>query len=107
MILYFFAYNLASNNTKGYALMKRILSGSVFEQYLACGKKNCICKEDRKYWHGPYWTWTRKVNGKTVLKRLSEQQAQKALEFIENNRQVLADLEAKRKEAEEYLLSLQ
>ena len=86
--------------------MKKILSGSVFQQYLSCGKKSCSCQEDRKYWHGPYWTWTRKVNGKTVLKRLSETQAKKALEFIENNREVLADLEEKRKEAEEYLLKM-
>jgi len=87
-------------------MSKRIINGSVYQQYLVCGKKSCRCHEAEKYKHGPYWYWSRKVEGKTVLKKLTEKQAQKALEFIENNRQVLADLEAKRKEAEEYLLKL-
>lgn len=87
-------------------MSKRIINGSVYQQYLVCGKKNCRCHEDDKYKHGPYWYWSRKAEGKTILKKLSEKQAQKALEFIENNREVLADLEERRKEAEEYLLKL-
>jgi hypothetical protein len=54
-----------------------ILTGSVIEQYKRCGKLNCRCShEDKKYWHGPYWIWTRKENGKTVTKTLNKDQAQ-------------------------------
>ena len=52
-----------------------ILNGSLAKQYKQCGKQNCRCRDDQKFWHGPYWIWTRKRNGKTVTKTLSKEQA--------------------------------
>ena len=52
-----------------------ILNGSVIEQYKQCGKPNCRCHKGRGYWHGPYWVWTRKEEGKTITKNLSSEQA--------------------------------
>ncbi len=52
-----------------------ILNGSLATQYKQCGKLNCRCHGAKELWHGPYLIWTRKVNGKTVTKTLSEQQA--------------------------------
>ena len=54
---------------------ERILNGSLVKQYKQCGKLNCRCYEDKKFWHGPYFIWTRKVNGKTVTKTLNKNQA--------------------------------
>ncbi len=54
---------------------ERILNGSLAKQHKQCGKPNCRCNEDKKFWHGPYFIWTRKVNGKTVTKTLNKDQA--------------------------------
>lgn len=47
-----------------------ILQGTLLRQYKRCGKKNCRCRQDEKYWHGPYWIWTRKEKGKTITKNV-------------------------------------
>lgn len=52
-----------------------VLNGTVAERYKQCGKVTCRCYEDKKFWHGPYWIWTRKVNGKTITKTLRKEQA--------------------------------
>jgi len=54
---------------------ERILNGSLAKQYKQCGKLNCRCHEDKTFWHGPYFIWTRKVKGKTVTKTLNKNQA--------------------------------
>ena len=51
-----------------------VLNGSLARQHKKCGKINCRCHGDKKYWHGPYWIWTRKENGKTVTKTLNKNQ---------------------------------
>jgi len=54
--------------------IKYILHGSLAKTYKQCGKVNCRCYDDKKHWHGPYWIWTRKENGKTVTKTLNKNQ---------------------------------
>jgi len=64
-----------------------ILNGSLAKQYKQCGRLNCRCLEDKKYWHGPYWIWTRKEKGKTVTKTLNKNQAvavQKAIKEMKD-----------------------
>ena len=39
-----------------------------------CGKPNCACHGDPPRLHGPYAYWTRKVDGKTVTRILTEEQ---------------------------------
>ena len=39
--------------------------GSITETYRACGKKGCCCNEADHQGHGPYFAYTRKVEGKT------------------------------------------
>ena len=55
---------------------EHILNGSLAKQYKQCGKLNCRCNGDKKFWHGPYLIWTRKVKGKTVTKTLNKRQAE-------------------------------
>ncbi len=44
--------------------------GSVVEQYLPCGKPRCCCKKPGHPGHGPYFAFTRKVEGKTKTRQL-------------------------------------
>ena len=52
-----------------------ILNGTLSSYYKKCGKISCKCYEDKKFRHGPYLIWTRKVKGKTVTKTLTQDQA--------------------------------
>ena len=51
-------------------------------------KPNCRCQATPPQLHGPYYQWTRKVRGKTVTVRLTEQQAERVRHWIENGRQL-------------------
>ncbi len=51
------------------------LPGTYLEYAHVCGKPNCRCGADPPRPHGPYHQWTRKVDGKTVTRRLTAEQA--------------------------------
>jgi hypothetical protein len=38
--------------------------------------------------HGPYWQWTANISGKTITRRLTEQQATLYQQWIANDRQL-------------------
>ena len=42
--------------------------GSLVERYRVCGKQGCHCAEQGARGHGPSWSLTREVAGKTVTK---------------------------------------
>jgi len=42
--------------------------GSLVARYRKCGKPNCHCAKEEGGGHGPSWSLTRKVDGKTVTK---------------------------------------
>jgi hypothetical protein len=65
-----------------------ILTGTILKKFGMCGKKTCICREDKKYWHGPYYIWTRKENGKTVTKSLSVAQVKFCRKAIANRKKL-------------------
>ena len=62
--------------------------GSVVKRYVPCGKPGCCCQAMPPQLHGPYYQWTRKIRGKTVTVRLTEQEAQRIREWIDNGRQL-------------------
>jgi hypothetical protein len=53
------------------------LPGSLVERRMRCGKPNCRCASDPAQLHGPYYSWTRKVAGKTETRLLSADQAER------------------------------
>ena len=64
--------------------------GSVSERYVKCGKPGCPCNEDPQARHGPYYSVSRVVKGRTRSRWLSgeeaemvRQQVQAAHEFRE------------------------
>jgi hypothetical protein len=73
-----------------------ILPGTINIAMNRCGKPTCACHRDPPRLHGPYITWTRKVNGKTVTRRLSPEQLERYRPWFDNNRrlrQLIAELE--------------
>ena len=42
--------------------------GSLVGRYRKCGKPNCHCAEDGSQGHGPSWSLTRQVDGKTITR---------------------------------------
>lgn len=65
-----------------------IYSGSVTRRYTRCGHAGCRCHADPPQRHGPYYQWTTKVDGKTVTRRLSRDEAELYEEWIGNDRQL-------------------
>jgi hypothetical protein len=47
------------------------LPGTLTVRAYACGKPNCRCHADPPRLHGPYAEWTRKIDGKTITRRLT------------------------------------
>jgi hypothetical protein len=73
------------------------LPGSLVTRTSRCGTKSCRCHLDPEKMHGPYLSWTRKVNGKTVTRNLSTEQAERYRPFFENHkrlRELLTEIES-------------
>ncbi len=60
------------------------LPGSLGRRESTCGKPGCRCKADPPQLHGPYYLWTRKVDGKTVTKMLTDDQAHRYQPWFDN-----------------------
>ena len=48
-----------------------LLPGTLVSRLTRCGRTGCRCGADPPRLHGPYWSWTRKVQNKTVTRYLS------------------------------------
>ena len=48
--------------------------GSLYERRMKCGQTTCACQHDSKATHGPYFTLTEKVEGKTRSRYVSPAQ---------------------------------
>jgi hypothetical protein len=60
------------------------LPGSLVTRTSRCGNRTCRCHTDPDRRHGPYLSWTRKVNGKTVTRNLSATQADRYRPWFDN-----------------------
>lgn len=61
--------------------------GSLTERYVPCGKKGCHCAKPGSKGHGPKYSLTWKINGKTRTKYFSAAQAELVQKQIENRKQ--------------------
>ena len=50
------------------------LPGTLADRMTRCGRPNCGCHADPPRLHGPYHQWTRKKDGKTATRILSDDQ---------------------------------
>ncbi|MDQ6726565.1 MAG: hypothetical protein M3066_10430 [Actinomycetota bacterium] len=67
-----------------------IAAGSVTHRYTRCASVGCRCNAEPPRPHGPYYQWTAKVNGKTVTRRLTPDEARLYQDWIANDRQLRA-----------------
>lgn len=65
-----------------------VLPGTINVALNRCGKPGCACHADPPRLHGPYITWTRKVAGKTVTRRLTPEQLERYRPWFENRRRL-------------------
>jgi len=85
-----------------------IASGSLIQRYTACANRGCHCHHDPPQRHGPYWQYTRKVDGKTVTARLTNEQAERYREWIDNRRkldQIIAEMDQVSQKVRDLLLA--
>jgi hypothetical protein len=65
-----------------------ISAGTLTRRYTRCTSPGCKCRADPPQPHGPYWQWTRKIDGKTVTRRLTPAEAKLYREWIANDRRM-------------------
>ena len=73
------------------------LPGTLADRMTRCGRDNCRCHADPPRLHGPYHQWTRKKNGKTATRILTEDQYADYAPWFDNHRrlrELVAELEA-------------
>lgn len=87
-----------------YRQLKRALSrigyfrrGTLLKRFMPCGKPGCACQASPPRLHGPYYQWTRKVDGKTVTVRLTPDQAELLAGWIAASKEldrIIAEMES-------------
>jgi hypothetical protein len=85
-----------------------IQAGSIALRPGRCGKANCACHADPPRLHGPYWHVTQTIDGRTVNRRLTPEQAELYSEWISNDRrakEILARMRDVAAKAAELLLN--
>lgn len=66
-----------------------VCSGTLLRRSLVCGKGNCRCKAQKPSLHGPYYYWSRRLEGRQVSKVLSQGQAKIVEQAIKNYKKAL------------------
>jgi hypothetical protein len=64
------------------------LPGSLVERTTRCSTPTCRCHQDPGLRHGPYPSWIRKVEGKTVTHPLNPTQAERYRPWFDNARRL-------------------
>jgi|GEM_PF-452576 len=86
----------ATQITDEIATLGFALPGTVALRYTTCGTPGCRCHADPPQPHGPYPSWTRKVAGKTITRRLSAEQHARYQPWFQahrRRRELLTELE--------------
>jgi hypothetical protein len=85
------AAQIAALATAGFAL-----PGTLADRMTRCGRPNCRCHADPPRLHGPYHQWTRKKDGKTATRILTDDQLADYQPWFDNHRrlrELVAELE--------------
>jgi hypothetical protein len=70
------------------AALRFALPGTLADRLTRCGRANCRCHADPPQLHGPYHQWTRKQDGKTRTRILSEDQHADYQPWFDNHRRL-------------------
>jgi Family of unknown function (DUF6788) len=88
---------IAAEITARLAGLTFALPGTLADRMTRCGHPGCRCHADPPRLHGPYHQWTRKKNGKTATRILTDEQLADYGPWFGNHkrlRELLAELEA-------------
>ncbi len=83
-----------------------ICAGTLQKRMKTCGRPYCRCLTDPEALHGPYYEWTRYVDGRLVHKTLSPEQAKMLEQAIANNRELKVLLGDWKRESAEAILGM-
>lgn len=73
------------------------LPGTLLERHIRCNKTGCRCMADPPHLHGPYYQWTRKIDGRTRTTLLTIEQVGRYRPWFDNAKSIrtlTAELEA-------------
>ena len=90
------AQAIAAEITARLAGLPFALPGTVADRLTRCGYPGCRCHADPPRRHGPYHQWTRRKNGKTATRILTDDQLADYAPWFDNHRrlrELIAELE--------------
>jgi phytoene dehydrogenase-like protein len=90
------AQAITAEITARLATVSFALPGTIADRLTRCGHANCRCHASPPQLHGPYHQWTRKKNGRTATKILSDEQLADYAPWFDNHkriRELLTELE--------------
>ena len=64
--------------------IKPFRNGTILKQWQTCNKIDCKCRENKNFRHWPYYSWTKKVKGKTVTVIVPETLIEDAKSYVDN-----------------------
>ena len=73
---------------------KPMRRGSVTERYVKCNKVGCLCGDSEEDRHGPYYSVSRVVKGRTKSRWLDARQADAVRRQVEDGQQFRKNIEA-------------
>ena len=82
------ARRIAAEITARLADVTFALPGTLADRMTRCGYAGCRCHADPPQLHGPYHQWTRKINGKTVTRILTDDQLADYQPWFDNQRRL-------------------
>lgn len=74
--------------------IKPMRRGSLSERTIKCSKPNCACAQDPNARHGPYYSLTHAVGGKTQSRFLTSQEAELVRQQIDAGREFRGRVDA-------------
>jgi hypothetical protein len=77
-----------------FADAKPMRRGSLSERYVKCSKPSCRCGESEDARHGPYYSVSRVVNGKTQSRWLNAEEAKIVRRQVEQGQEFRKNIEA-------------
>jgi hypothetical protein len=87
---------IAAEITARLAGLPYALPGTLADRRTRCGYPGCRCHADPPQRHGPYHQWTRRKNGKTATRILTDGQLADYAPWFDNHRrlrELIAELE--------------
>ncbi len=64
------------------------IPGYIRKIYQQCGQPSCKCKKSKKYYHGPYYLWGRRINDRLTSKSIPKKHVKLYTKWINNHKKL-------------------